>query len=163
MTAVKDDYFGFYYPEHTEIDFNALMLQAGYEYNPYLAVEFRYWLSVADGDYSLTSGYIPPVGSYNKFDAWGFYLKPMYPVTNEFSIYGLLGFSGVRIDGETGWDLLNESSFSWGVGASFDFTPNIEAFIDYVQLHDDTFNSYYYYTPQSTRVNSINFGLSYKF
>ncbi len=162
MTNVEDEYFGHYY-EETDIDFDALMLQAGYEYNPYLAVEFRYWFSMGDGDYDLASGYIPPDGSYDEFSAWGFYLKPMYPVTNEFSIYGLLGFSGVYVDGEPGWDLLDESSFSWGIGASFDFTPNIAVFVDYVELYNDTFDSYYYYSPQDTRVDSLNFGLSFKF
>ncbi len=172
MTSVEDDYiyedrYG-YYNEHTEIDFDALMLQAGYQYNPYIAVEFRYWFSMSDGDYSLSSGWIPDAGSYSDFDAWGLYLKPMYPVTNEFSIYGLLGFSGVVVDGELGWDLLNENSFSWGIGASFDFTENIAAFVDYVSLYDDTFDnygyySYDYYSPGDTSVNTINFGLSYKF
>ena len=172
MTKVEDDYiyedhYG-YYNEHSEIDFDALMLQAGYQYNPYIAVEFRYWFSMSDGDYSLSSGWIPDAGSYSDFDAWGLYLKPMYPVTNEFSIYGLLGFSGVVVDGEFGWDLLNENSFSWGIGASFDFTPNIGVFVDYVSLYDDTFDnygyySYDYYSPGDTSVNTINFGLSYKF
>ena len=162
MTDVEDDYFGQYY-EHTEIDFDALMLQAGYEYNPYLAVEFRYWFSMSEGDYTLASGYIPPAGSYDEFSAWGFYLKPMYPLTNEFSIYGLLGFSGVYVDGEQGWDILDDSSFSWGLGASFDLTPNIAVFLDYVQLYDDTYDHYYYYSPQDTTVDTINFGLSFKF
>ncbi len=167
MTNVEDEYFGYYY-EETDIDFDALMLQAGYEYNPYLAVEFRYWFSMSDGDYSLGSGYTPPNGSYEEFSAWGIYVKPMYPVTNEFSIYGLLGFSGVSVDGEAGWDLLDESSFSWGMGASFDFTPNIGVFVDYVSLYDDTFDnygyySYDYYSPGNTSVDTINFGLSYKF
>lgn len=176
MTTVDDDYFyqdryGSYY-ENTEIDFNALMLQAGYEYNPYLAMEFRYWFSMNDGDYSLSSGYVPPAGSYNDFDAWGFYLKPQYPVTPEFSIYGLFGFSGVYVEGEPahGWDLLDDSSFSWGLGAAFNVTPNISLFIDYVMLYDDTFNSYYdyygyydYYDPENTRVQTVNFGVTYKF
>ena len=172
MVNVKDDYIyeDYYglYNEHTKIDFDALMLQAGYQHNPYLAVEFRYWFSVSNGDYSLSSGWIPDPGSYSDFDAWGFYLKPMYPVTNEFSIYGLLGFSGVVVDGELGWDLLNESSFSWGIGASYNFTQNISVFIDYVLLYDDTFNNYGYYNyydynPGDTNVDTINFGLSYKF
>ncbi len=172
MVSVEDDYiyetrYGLY-NEHTEIDFDTLMLQAGYQYNSYLAVEYRYWFSMSDGDYSLSSGWIPDAGSYSDFDAWGFYLKPMYPVTNEFSIYGLLGFSGVAVDGELGWDLLNENSFSWGIGASFDFTPNISVFVDYVLLYDDTFDNYGYYNyydynPGDTNVDTINFGLSYKF
>ncbi len=172
MVSVEDDYiyetrYGLY-NEHTEIDFDTLMLQAGYQYNSYLAVEYRYWFSMSDGDYSLSSGWIPDAGSYSDFDAWGLYLKPMYPVTNEFSIYGLLGFSGVAVDGELGWDLLNENSFSWGIGASFDFTPNISVFVDYVLLYDDTFDNYGYYNyydynPGDTNVDTINFGLSYKF
>ena len=172
-SKADDDYFE-YYPNsglsvQTEIDYNALMFQAGYQYNPYIAFEFRYWMALGDGDYSISSNY-PPLyptasGSYDDFDAWGFYLKPMYPATSEFSVYGLLGFSGTYISGEPGWDLLDEGDFSWGLGASYDITPNISLFADYVWLFDGAVDryGYDYDSEQNTKVDTFNFGVSYRF
>ena len=175
-TQVKDDYFE-YYPNsglavQTDINYDAVMFQAGFQYNPFIAFEFRYWTAFNGGDYSIDSNYPPlyppAVGSYDNFDAWGFYLKPMYPVTPDFSIYGLLGFSGVYVSGEPGWDLLDEGSFSWGLGASYAITPNILIFADYVELFNGGGYGYDYYNydydaDQDTRVNTINIGLTYRF
>lgn len=172
-TNVEDDYFE-YFPNsglsvRTEIDYNALMFQAGYQYNPYVAFEYRYWTALNDGDYSISSNYLPlyptASGSYNDFDAWGFYLKPMYPATSEFSVYGLLGFSGVYVSGEPGWDLLDEGDFSWGLGASYAVTPNILVFADYVQLFNGRIDRYGYdfESSQDTRVETFDVGVSYRF
>ena len=167
LTSVSDDYFeydpNYGYTDHTDIDYNALMFQAGYQINPYIAAEFRYWFSLNSGDYSTNT--LNPLlpSAYDSFDAWGIYVKPMYPVTPEFLVYGLLGFSGVTVDGEPGyWDLLyNDGDFSWGIGASFDVTPNIALFVDYVELFNDTLDFYDY--SQDTKVNTFNFGVTYKF
>ncbi len=177
-TSVEDDYFE-YFPNsglavQTDINYDAVMFQAGYQYNPFFAFEFRYWTAFSGGDYSISSNYPPlyppAAGSYDNFDAWGFYLKPMYPVTPDFSIYGLLGFSGVYISGEPGWDLLDEGSYSWGLGASYAITPNILIFADYVQLFNGggygygyDYYDYDYDSDQDTRVNTINIGLTYRF
>ena len=174
MTKVSDDYFDGLLDEHTDIDYDSLMLQVGYEINPYIALEFRYWLSMNDGDYSLSTNYpFPPAnGSYQDFNAWGLYVKPMYPVTPEFSIYGLFGIAGVQVDGQPDWydNLVDDTSFSFGIGAKYDFTENISGFIDYVQLYNniygyDYYYDYgsYYYDPQGTDIYTINFGLTYKF
>ncbi len=172
-TSVKDDYYEYFPTEglamHTDIDYNAMMFQAGFQYNPFIAFEFRYWLSMDNGSYSIDSNipplYPPDPGSYNDFDAWGFYVKPMYPVTTEFSIYGLLGFSGVYVAGEPGWDLLDDGDFSWGLGASYYFTPNISIFADYVWLFDSTIDRFDYGSDatQDTSVTTINVGLAYRF
>jgi opacity protein-like surface antigen len=163
LTKVKDDYYEYYSgrSEHLEIDYSALMFQGGYQYNPYVAMEFRYWFALGNGDYSIDSGYEPLPGSYNDFSAWGMYLKPMYPVTLDFSVYGLLGFSGVYVSEEAGFDLLYESSFSWGLGAVYDVTANIALFVDYVNLYNGTLD-FYEYSQQDT-VDTVNFGLTYKF
>jgi len=171
LTDVSADlYYGYPNPgfDSTDIDYNSLMLQAGYEISPYMALEFRYWLSTGDGDYSHASGIVTP-NSYKEFNAWGIYVKPMFPVTPEFSIYALLGFSGVQIDGEPQYGhLVDDTSFSGGFGAIYNFTPNIGLFVDYVYLYDDTYYDYYdyysYYSdPTGTSVYTINFGLTYKF
>jgi len=171
LTNVDSDFFvDPVYLENADIDYDALMLQAGYEFNLYVSAEFRYWFSLSDGDYSLASGLNIP-DSYKDFNAWGLYLKPQYPVTEQFSIYALLGIAGVQVDGEPAWydDLVDDVSFSWGFGAAVNFTENISAFVDYVQLYNDRYGDYYYdpfyyyYDPQGTDIYTINFGLTYKF
>ena len=172
-TKVKDDYFEYFPTEglalHTDIDYNAFMFQAGFQYNPFIAFEFRYWMAVDSGNYSIDSNlpplYPPAPGSYDDFDAWGFYLKPMYPITPEFSVYGLLGLSGVYVAGEPGWDLLDDGSFSWGLGASYHFTPNISIFVDYTRIFDGRRDRYDYYSDatQDTTVETFNLGVSYMF
>jgi len=169
---VDDEYYE-YFPltglsVQTEIDYDTLLLQAGFQYNAYIAFEFRYWMSFSDGDYSISSNdptLIPVPGSYQDMDVWGFYLKPMYPISNELSIYALLGFSGVSVTGEPGWDLLDDSDFSWGLGASYAVTPNIVLFADYANLYDDSTESYSfdYDSSQDTSVDTINVGVSYRF
>lgn len=165
LTQVKDDYIDFIYTmdsESTEIDYNSMMFQAGYQYNSYLAMEFRYWFSMNSGEYTTNSIYSSS-SAYESFDAWGMYLKPMYPLSSEFSIYGLLGFSSVHVDGVfPGSEILyNEGDFSWGVGTSFDINQNLALFFDYVSLFDDRFDTYN--TIQDTKVNTLNFGVTYKF
>jgi opacity protein-like surface antigen len=162
--SVDDNFYDYYWGDYqdTTIDYDSMMFQAGYKYNPYVAFEFRYWFSLSDGDVSV-SGNIPSLGIHNDFDAWGVYIKPMYPVTPEFNIYGLLGFSGTYVEGGPGWDLLDDGDFSWGGGVSFDVTPNIGIFVDYVQLFDDTIYDGYYDTEQDTRVDTWNIGINYKF
>ena len=93
------------------------------------------------------------------------YLKPMYPITPEFNVYALLGFAGTYVEGEPGWDLLNDSDFSWGLGASFDITPNIELFADYTRLFDGTISYYDYYNDfdDDITVDTFNIGINYKF
>ena len=40
------------YSENVDIDYDAFMLQAGYQFNKYIAIEGRYWSSVSDGEWS---------------------------------------------------------------------------------------------------------------
>lgn len=142
-----------------ELDYDGYMLQAGYKFNEYVAVEGRYWASLSDGD--LTVGGITYNGSSDiDVDAWGLYVKPMYPVTEAFDIYALLGYSNVETNAAgNGFD---DDSFSWGLGAAYSFTDNVAVFVDYVTLYDD----------EVTNVNNIiadytadtwNFGVTYKF
>jgi len=164
--SVDDNIYDFYWDDYQDIsiDYDSLIFQAGYKYNPYIAFEFRYWFAMGDGDIS-TNPSIPGIRGYNDFDAWGMYLKPMYPVTPEFNVYALLGFAGTYVEGEPGWDLLNDSDFSWGLGASFDITPNIAIFADYTRLFDGTI-SYYDYDndfDDDITVDTFNIGINYKF
>ena len=120
-------------------DYDTIMLQAGYKFNPYIAVEGRYWFDL-DED----------------VDTWGIYAKPMYPVTDAIDIYGLLGYASSdapnSIDGD---------GFSWGIGGAYAFTDNVAVFVDYTSMYDDddTITNVNY----NTEITSWNFGVTYTF
>jgi len=108
-----------------------ILLMAGYEFNPYIAVEGRYMTSVFDEDV-LTR------------DSWGIYVKPQYPVTEEFTLYALLGYGGLTVDNKDNNDPrpifrndVDDTGFQWGLGGSYDVTENIAIFVDYVSIATD--------------------------
>jgi len=162
-----------------DADWNAVMLQAGYQFNPYLAVEGRYWTNVGTGDQEGTlvfegfedSPYVMS-GDAPDIDAWGIYLKPMLPVGESFNVYALLGYGNVEIAN------MDESGFQWGAGASYSISDNLSLFVDYVSLYDDaTTSTSPFDIPLETggsvlgdleqnldqSIYSINVGLTYKF
>lgn len=144
-------------------DYSAIMLQAGYKFNPYVAVEGRYWAGLTDNSFTVGG---------NTFDsdatAWGLYVKPMYPVTDALDIYALLGYgsasmNGVVIDGLTrDFDI---DGFSWGIGAAYSFTDSFAVFVDYVDFQDDdiSFRGINTTGTFDHAFDSINLGLTYQF
>ena len=130
-------------------NFNSFMLQAGYKFNPYIAVEGRYWFTSEDSWDDWNEDF--------STDSWGIYVKPMYPVTNELDIYALLGYGDTdpEIGGE-GPDY-DTDGFQWGLGASYDVTDNVAVFVDYVNLYDDTNDGL------DLTIDTINFGVTYTF
>ena len=111
-----------------------VMLQGGYQYNEYIALEAR-------ASFGFNSDYEPGntgnvSGDFNEnLSSWGIYLKPMYPVTEEFTIYGLLGYGGVELGNLENGDA-NEEGFHWGLGVSYDIMDAVSVYIDYVKLYD---------------------------
>jgi len=163
-----------------EEDYDAIMLQAGYKFNQYLAIEGRYWKSVGDADWSRkgsvdSSGAESVVISENgytseyDFTAWGIYLKPMYPVTESFDVYALLGYGNVTLSDANG-DWFDKDGFHWGAGASYAFTDNLSLFSDYVQMFNkDAYTTAplggwdYTETNSEETIYTINLGVTYKF
>jgi len=152
-----------------EVDYNGFMLQAGYKFNPYIAIEARYW---DGGDEQLHMSH--PAGHPDpddhtvdtQFDAWGIYIKPMYPVTEAFDIYALLGWGHQNTVNHTYTP--DDSTFSWGLGGEYTFIDNVSLFIDYVSIYDDTaiensIDPYGNEVDVEVQSTSINIGITYKF
>ncbi len=142
-----------------KITSNTLMLQAGYQYNQYIALESRYSFGF-NTDYDA-GNIVNPVQVYDgDVTSWGIYLKPMYPIGN-FSVYALLGYGEVMLE-----DILNgdavEGGFQWGLGASYNFTENISVFVDYVSLYNST-GFDYVAKNADIDVDTWTLGVSYKF
>ena len=153
QSAVNDDM------TEEEISNNTVVLQVGYQYNQYIALEGRYSFGF-NTDYDPgTTGNLS--GDYDgDFSSWGLYLKPIYPM-GDFAIYGLLGYGGVMLDNLEQGDAY-ESGFQWGLGVSYAFTDTVSVFADYISLYDDTGFDY------RAKLNDVNsdtwtIGLSYKF
>jgi len=140
-----DDQFG-------EDDTGDILLMAGYEFNQYIAVEGRYMTSVW-GEDSLSR------------DSWGIYVKPQYPATEAFTLYALLGYGGLNVDGK-GPSIVkvDDTGFQWGLGASYDLNAYFSIFVDYVNVANDMDVDIVdrFYGPQVDS-DAISVGVTYSF
>ncbi len=122
----------------------------GYNFNEYIAVEGRYTTTFTNEDFVEMSG-------------WSLFVKPQYPVSENFSVYGLLGFGGVTMDPAS---LLNvnvdDTTFQWGIGASYLATDHISVFIDYTSLANDMDGTYGNRVTQ-VDADAITIGVNYLF
>ena len=127
-----------------------LSLLGGYEFNKNIAVEGRFAFNIQDwGD------------AENDTTAFSLFAKPIYPVNNVFSIYGLIGFGNIKIDGDGVSD--SDSGFQWGLGASATIQDNISAFVDYTQLWNDNKFDEDDLGSENLIVDVITIGFTYKF
>jgi len=134
-----------------ELDFHAVTLEAGYQYNKYIAAELRYITTIGDTD----------IDEYaNSADAtvWALYLKPMLNLSKRAKIYALLGYADTDASNDLDYDTsVSDNGFSWGAGFSLDMTEDWTLFTEYTRFYDDTNNHY------DHAVDSVNFGVSYRF
>jgi opacity protein-like surface antigen len=146
----------------TELEIDTLLFQAGYQYNKYIALEGRYWLGLGDLDVSKAGSKDQDLSG--DYDAWGIYIKPMYPVMDSVNIYALLGYASSSLEADNR-DYWKAESFSWGVGGEYKFTNNISAFVDYVSLadKDDVKWNNISKIPADITIYTINIGLTYRF
>lgn len=94
-----------------------LRLNGGMKFNDYFAAEAHLGSGGSDG--SIELDYL--VGAY---------AKGILPVSPEFRVYGLAGFTEVDFDADS------ESGFSYGAGAEFDVAPNLAVGADYMRYLD---------------------------
>lgn len=143
-----------------DLSANSVLFLAGYKYNQYLGLEARYTMNVGDLDADDFGTDAPDMEGGDMTNI-GIYLKGMYPVTEAFDVYALLGYGQVTIDTTTTGDL-SESGFQWGLGASYAVTENIGVFADYTRLYDD--NGFDGELPDSDFVvDAISVGVTYTF
>ncbi|WP_415407174.1 outer membrane protein [Sulfurovum sp. CS9] len=125
-------------------------LVAGYNFNEYIAAEGRYTTSFTHEHSVEMSG-------------WSIFVKPQYPVTEDFSVYALLGYGGVTVDGIDGRIAdVDDTGFQWGLGASYMVTENVSLFADYAWLANDM-DGILFNGALQTDVDAFTIGVNYHF
>ncbi len=124
---------------------------AGYNFNAYIAVEGRYTTSFAHDEHI-------------EMDGWSLFVKPQYPVNENFSLYALLGYGGLTLDGEKpllGVVDVDDSGFQWGIGVDYMMTENVSLFADYTWLAYDMDGAYA--GENQADVDAFTVGVNYHF
>jgi len=146
-------------------NFGSIMIDAGYKFNQYVAVEGRYWYGLSSSnDLGWTGGW---GNSDITVDSWAIYVKPMYPVTDAVNIYALLGYGSTDVDYDAGSNATvtvdSADGFSWGLGVDYSFTENVSMFVDYTSVvNAEVVNVAAFDTIEET-LNNVNIGVNYKF
>ena len=87
---------GYTFLDFDEVEFNAVTVRGGYDFNEFFGVEGE--LSTGLGDESVT---IEGVEIDTSLDlAFGLYAKAQYPLTEQFSVFGRLGYVYAELEAE---------------------------------------------------------------
>jgi OOP family OmpA-OmpF porin len=124
-------------------------LFAGYRINQYFGVEGG-WAYLGKFDFNGNFAYSGvPVGSASgdyKGSSWNLALVGRYPFGNGFSVQGKLGaaFTTAELSysisasnpafaaiNDSGTEKKNKTNVLWGLGAGYDFTPNLGMLVEY--------------------------------
>jgi opacity protein-like surface antigen len=133
----------------------AVSFTAGYNINQYLALEGRYTVSL--GDLSVETWNADIDESWDMSNI-ALYLKPQYTM-DKFTVYGLLGYGQITFDNGTSY---SETSIQYGAGISAMATDNIDVYLDYRRLYDDT-DLDGFVPERDVSANSFTLGANYHF
>ncbi len=88
-------------------------------------------------------------------------LKPVYNFTEQFAMYGLVGFSYVDwVDNEGGWLSHSSKALAIGLGAQLEVSYNVYIFADYLLNATDTYSEFF---DDNVNLDQATIGLLYRF
>ena len=147
---VRGRYSGCVFPgcEYEDVTFG-IMGRAGYEWNPYIGIEARVLGTFWGAD---------PLGG-QKLAYGGLFAKPMYPLGEDFNMYGLLGYGWIKTTtgGNGNLQTLDEGGFSVGLGLEYDLFSKEDAWGVFVDYHRLLIKS------DVPEVDAISIGVTYDF
>ncbi|MCY9871891.1 porin family protein [Vibrio barjaei] len=129
-------------------NFRSLGLKAGYDFNSMFGAEMRH---SRDSGKVEKNGQGLEVGSQT-----GLYGKIKFNVSDSIELYGLAGVNNIRLKQAGFKENDNKktiNSFSYGVGAQYNFTNSLGANLELMKLSNH----------KQFDAHSINLGLAYKF
>ena len=121
----------------------ALMVNVGYQINPYFAVEGRAGIGVGDDD-DDDSIVVDVSGTPTPFSAsvdaeiesyFGVFGRVGMPAGEVFYPYIQVGYGSLKLD-SAGADGTDED-FAYGIGANFKFTETMSGNLEYMNYYDD--------------------------
>ena len=118
-----------------ELSTNTSLVIVGYSYNPYIAIEGRYYKGLGDIDYSAGDTQSPDAVYDSDFSNIALFLKASYPVS-DMQVYALLGYGQLELTNIAGSDRV-EKSLQYGLGMSYKVSDNVELFTDWLRAYDD--------------------------
>ncbi len=167
--ASEGFYVGAQYDRHTLKDsedgisvsykLGSVGVLGGYQLNENFAIEGRWHTGVQDKSLSFDD-FRAKVELSNRFALLG---KGMVPLSDEFSLYGLAGYSHAKYrisatDGQnSGRVSLNGKGVTWGVGGQYAFNDHFAVHLEYNDLPKAKFEG------ESSRASAVTVGFSYKF
>jgi OOP family OmpA-OmpF porin len=116
-----------------------IIVNGGYSINQYIGIEARGIKTIVAED----GGEIEHIGLF---------IKPSYPITDNTTVYGLVGWAKTTTTGslrETDVDGL-----AFGAGVDYSVTQNISLFADYERLFQES---------DAPKLDAISIGANYKF
>ncbi len=148
-TALADIYGGLSYGAlETEMgsrDFDTptLNIAIGNTFNPNIAIEGRIGFGIDDDSDSGVKAEIE--------DYFAIYAKPMLPLSDVLTLYGLIGIAETTID--TNFGKGDDDDISYGIGLSAKIQNGVEIFGEYISLYDD----------KNIEVSGFNLGATMRF
>jgi len=148
-TRESDTSLNFFSEEDGQDRMGNFTLTAGYDFNKYVAVEGRFTTSFTKEEITEMQGF-------------SIFVKPQYPITKKFSVYGLLGFGSVKLEGVDNTDVdVDDNGFQWGLGASYAINDDFSIYADYTSLAKDMDGTYL--TQRSADTDALTIGITYNF
>ncbi len=139
---------------------DGFMLQAGYNFNEYVAVEGRYTYGTnSDYDGKVFDVKIDKARDVNT-ESFALYVKPQYPVTEKIGVYALVGVASLKYsldDSILDRDTDTEWGFAYGLGAKYSATDSIDVFVDATSIYDVSMGQ------DDIDTYAVNVGLTYNF
>lgn len=136
----------------------AVGFKVGTAINKNFAVEGRVLTGLSDdsADFNIPSTAAATV-NVDVASVFGVYAKGILPLSDAVSLYGLAGYSRVKLKLEVpafgGSDASSDSDVSLGFGADFALNESTSLGLEYMQLYSDG----------GEKVNGLTLGLSFKF
>lgn len=154
------------FDDDSSIKLGTVSLAGGYQFTPHWAVELRHHFSVKDKqETDGNESYRLKVDSQQTL-----FLKGSYPLTSEFSVYGLAGYGRTKLQLEVSEVDQNmnfsaqvdiaKTGFTAGFGGEYQLTPALSATLEYLKhpklklAGEDAVN---------LDLDSIAIGLNYRF
>lgn len=98
-----------------------VMARLGYEFSEYVGVEVRGFRT----NWDYEGGKLKHVGAF---------LKPQYPVSKAFNVYGLAGYAKTAMGTKRSF---SDTGLAYGFGLDYTLTNNLSIFTDYERLNHD--------------------------